>query len=76
MNRNTLAAGAVAVTAILVLPAAGQAAPEPLAEAPGHPCFLVRAHWNEAIDGPQPTCGSRTPATPDAVRRPGLDHLP
>jgi hypothetical protein len=22
----------------------------------GHPCFLVRAHWNVALDGPQPVC--------------------
>jgi hypothetical protein len=20
------------------------------------PCFMVRAHWNVALDGPQPTC--------------------
>ncbi|WP_322936537.1 hypothetical protein [Nocardioides bizhenqiangii] len=20
------------------------------------PCFMVRANWNESLDGPQPTC--------------------
>ena len=26
-------------------------------EAPNsRPCFMVRAHWNVALDGPQPTC--------------------
>ncbi len=29
------------------------AAAEPLS---GRPCFLVRANWNDALDGPQPVC--------------------
>lgn len=23
------------------------------------PCFLVRSHWNDALDGPQPRCAVR-----------------
>ena len=49
--------------ALLCLALAGSAAaaiPEP-DDGPGatdaeRPCFMVRAHWNEALDGPQPTC--------------------
>jgi hypothetical protein len=77
MNTTTAAAGAVAILAILTLPATGQAAPAPDAPAePGRPCFLVRAHWNEAIDGPQPTCGTAARNAPVGVRRVALDHLP
>jgi hypothetical protein len=80
MNTTTAAAGAVALLAILTLPATGQAAPAPDAPdapaEPGRPCFLVRAHWNEAIDGPQPTCGTAARNAPVGVRRVALDHLP
>lgn len=52
-----------AAGALLCLALAGSAAaaiPEP-EPGPGstdqeRPCFMVRAHWNDALDGPQPTC--------------------
>ncbi len=35
----------------------GASAPEPAGRADvPRPCFLVRAHWNVALDGPQPLC--------------------
>ncbi len=27
-----------------------------LTSSAGHPCFLVRPHWNIALDGPPPVC--------------------
>lgn len=81
------AAGAAAIAAILVLPSAVQAVPEPLAPAePVHSvfvvdtfdqqCFLLRPHWNEGLDGIQPRCGAITQTGPVGVRRPGLGYLP
>lgn len=83
------AVGLAAVTTILVLPPAVQAVPEqpaPVAPAssgllgvttPDRPCFLVRARWNEAIDGPQPLCGGQPPSTSTSgVRRAGVGYLP
>lgn len=37
----------------LSTPVAGEPAPPP---AEGRPCFMVRAPWNDALDGPQPRC--------------------
>ncbi|MEO5665310.1 MAG: hypothetical protein ABIR39_18750 [Nocardioides sp.] len=65
-------AGAAAIAAILVLPGAVQARPEPLPPAePGgsvfigesveRQCFMLRSPWNEALDGHQPRCS--TPIT-------------
>ena len=81
-------AGAAAIAAILVLPAAVQAEPERLAPAEpagsvvvgdtrDRPCFLVRGHWNQGLDGFQPLCSSGTgqPAV-EGVRRAGLGFLP
>lgn len=58
-HRSTVTAAG----ALLCLALAGSAAaaiPEPVAgPAPTdqeRPCFMVRAHWNNALDGPQPTC--------------------
>ena len=81
-------AGAAAIAAILVLPGAVQAAPEP--SAPAEPtrsvfidesfdrqCFLFRAQWNVGLDGFQPKCSSgATEPAPAGVRRPGLPYLP
>ena len=56
------------------------------APGPTHPCFLVRARWNTALDGPQPVCRAvvASRAVPVArvapaalgVLRPGLDAMP
>lgn len=27
-----------------------------LSTSAGHPCYLVRGRWNNALDGPQPVC--------------------
>ena len=93
--------GLAAVAAIVVLPTAGSAIPVDhtgqvpdvdgavlLVEhaGPAHPCFLVRARWNTALDGPQPVCrGVATghavpvarvaPAAPRVLRT-GLDAMP
>lgn len=91
---GTVAAAATA--AILVLPATGSAAPTRTGPGPalafpvdggpavGHPCFMFRANWNEALDGPQPVCGGPIGAEPDpgdsvsagTVVRPWLDARP
>ena len=41
------------------------------------PCFLHRGQWNEGLDGFQPWCGSREPASVPAwgVRRVGLTYV-
>ena len=82
-------AGSAAIAAILVLPGAVQAVPEPVT--PGAPvgsvvigdttydrqCFLLRSPWNEALDGFQPRCPSHTTVrAPEGVRRPGIRYLP
>ena len=58
-HRTTIAATA----ALLCLALAGSASaaipepgPEPGSTDQERPCFMVRAHWNDALDGPQPTC--------------------
>jgi hypothetical protein len=33
------------------------------------PCFMVRASWNTALDGPQPTCPVQTGAAQPAPPR-------
>ena len=38
-------------------PAASQRAVE--TDTTTRPCFLVRSHWNDALDGPQPRCAVR-----------------
>ena len=82
------AAGTAAITAILVLPGAVQAVPEPVSPAEPahsvfigdsyeHQCFMRRSVWNEALDGPQPRCSSVTTGrAPAGVLRPGLRYLP
>src|SRR5690349_8082297 len=82
-----------ALTTIVALPVAGQAMPEidwtgtaptralTVLDAPGtsHPCFLYRARWNEALDGPRPVCTAEVRVVTDVpepfadVIRPGLD---
>ncbi len=54
---HTLLARAAAITVALGL--AATAAPATAAGHAGHhhrPCFIVQAHWNTALDGPQPRC--------------------
>ena len=93
--------GLAAIAAIVVLPTAGNAIPVDhtgqvpdvggtvlLVEhaGPTHPCFMVRARWNTALDGPQPVgrgavadravpVARVAPAAP-GVLRPGLDAMP
>jgi hypothetical protein len=35
---------------------AGAASADDSDQPPTRPCFMVRPHWNVALDGPQPTC--------------------
>lgn len=82
------AVGAAGIAAILVLPAAVQAVPEPVAPAePAHSvvvgevrdrqCFLLQPRWNVALDGFQPRCGGTVTHTPrGGVPRPGLAYGP
>lgn len=81
------AVGTAAIAAILVLPGAVQAVPEPIAPAEPapvfigethvHQCYMTRFPWNEALDGPAPRCSSVTPAPArPGVFRPGLDYGP
>ncbi|MEP7738006.1 hypothetical protein ABKW28_10170 [Nocardioides sp. 31GB23] len=54
------AAGALLCLALASSASAAIPEPEPQ-PGPGstdqeRPCFMVRAHWNDALDGPQPTC--------------------
>lgn len=59
-HRSTVtAAGALLCLALASSASAAIPGPETGPGASDHqerPCFLVRAHWNEALDGPQPTC--------------------
>ncbi|HQR26832.1 MAG TPA: hypothetical protein PLP61_07325 [Nocardioides sp.] len=60
-----------ALSAIVLIPVTSQARPEPITRhqvplfiptstapdgATGHPCYLVRARWNVALDYPRPVC--------------------
>ena len=81
-------ASAAAITAMVVLPGVVQAAPEPLS--PAEParsvfigdtddrqCFMFRSPWNEALDGVQPRCPSKSSVNSRAgARRSGLSYLP
>ena len=85
--------GVAAIAAIVVLPTTGHAipvddaGPGPTSAAPSssrsqpaptHPCFLVQARWNTALDGPQPECGGvvHVRHARTGVLRPGLDDGP
>ena len=50
----------LARTTLALLVAAGLAVAAAPADASTHhhsrPCFIVQAHWNTALDGPQPRC--------------------
>ena len=50
--RSIAAAAALGVAAAVVAAPAGSAT----GTSSGHPCFMYRAHWNVALDGPQPVC--------------------
>ena len=80
-------AGAATITAILVLPAAVQAVPEPVApaepaqsvivgEVRDRQCFLLQPRWNVALDGFQPRCGGAVAQPAGGVSRPGLAYGP
>jgi hypothetical protein len=49
-----------AATAIIVTTTLTGATGAVASDAPDgdRPCFMVRAHWNTALDGPQPTCAT------------------
>ncbi|GHJ60951.1 hypothetical protein NOK12_34690 [Nocardioides sp. OK12] len=60
-HRSTVTTSTAGALLCLALAGSASAAiPEPDtgsgATEPERPCFMVRAHWNEALDGPQPTC--------------------
>jgi hypothetical protein len=81
-------AGSAAIAAILVLPAAVQATPQPVApaepvqsvfvgEVRDRQCFLLQPRWNVALDGFQPRCGGAlTQPGRGGVRRTGLAYGP
>jgi hypothetical protein len=47
----------LASVAVVALAGAASADGSGGSEAPySRPCFMVRAHWNVALDGPQPMC--------------------
>ncbi|ANH39424.1 hypothetical protein I601_3013 [Nocardioides dokdonensis FR1436] len=59
-HRRTILAASGALLCLALAGSAGASVPEPH---PGYgpadqerPCFMVRAHWNVGLDGPQPTC--------------------
>ena len=60
-HRSTVTA-AGSLLCLALASSASAAIPEPEPQTgPGstdqeRPCFMVRAHWNDALDGPQPTC--------------------
>ncbi|MDZ5619313.1 hypothetical protein SFC88_00655 [Nocardioides sp. HM23] len=86
------AVGAAAIAAILVLPSTGVALPGETRDVPpgpdhwsatvdpdaDRPCFLIRAHWNIALDQTQPRCGRGTPNRQQwtGTLRPDLDSQP
>jgi len=51
---RTIAAGAAlaTATAVVAVPAGSATG----TSSPDRPCFMFRAHWNVALDGPQPVC--------------------
>ncbi|GAA2136087.1 hypothetical protein GCM10009844_02050 [Nocardioides koreensis] len=51
---RTIAAAAAlgTATAVVVVPAGSAAG----TSSGDRPCFMYRAHWNTALDGPQPVC--------------------
>jgi hypothetical protein len=90
------AVATAAITAVIAMPVVGEAMPAPTTRrepapsytvpAVGTPksnayCFIYRANWNLALDGPRPLCDWGV--TPESVRRvqptllrPGLDSRP
>lgn len=80
-------AGSAVITAILVLPAAVQAMPEPVApaepagavlvgEVRDRQCFLLQPRWNVALEGHQPLCGDPVTQPAGGASRPGLTYGP
>lgn len=57
LARSIVASTVLATVAVVALAGAAHAGDTDESETPyGRPCFMVRAHWNVALDGPQPTC--------------------
>jgi hypothetical protein len=80
-------AGSAVIAAILVLPAAVQAVPEPVApaepagavlvgEVRDRQCFLLQPRWNVALEGLQPLCGDPVTQPARGASRPGLTYGP
>lgn len=59
-HHRTLVAAPGALLCLALASSSAAAVPEPIAGSGStdqeRPCFMVRAQWNEALDGPQPTC--------------------
>jgi hypothetical protein len=53
LSVTAAAAALSAIAAVTVMPAAGQAVGDTASQ---RPCFIHFAHWNTALDGPQPVC--------------------
>ena len=52
--RTTVTSTCLAAVAVVAL--AGSAHADGSETPDSRPCFMVRAHWNVALDGPQPLC--------------------
>ena len=59
LRRTAAVAGAatavIVTTTLTATTAAASSEPDGAAD---RPCFMVRAHWNTALDGPQPACAT------------------
>lgn len=59
LRRTAAVVGAAtAITVTTMLTAATGSAASSAPDEADRPCFMVRAHWNTALDGPQPTCAT------------------
>ena len=55
-SRSTLAGILLAAASAVALAAPSVPATGSSASPADRPCFMVRPHWNSALDGPQPVC--------------------
>ena len=53
---RTVTAGAIPIPDRLGEPASTGLSVPSDSETGAHPCFLQRPRWNQALDGPQPSC--------------------
>lgn len=57
LPRSTVVSTVLAAVAVIALAGSAHAGDSDESETPSsRPCFMVRAHWNVALDGPQPMC--------------------